>query len=113
MTLPALCTADFEWPSGRSSPAGQMPQSVLKSRSDLAGSLALFLLEGAHTTLRGSRREGRQNPRKSRLLPARTNHKLRAKALLAANTARHPSYSLNRSMACPLLSLHRSAIGRV
>ena len=109
MTFPALCTADFEWPSGRFGPAGQMPQSVLKSRDDLAGSLALFLLEGAHTTLRGSKREGRQNPRKSRLLAARSDHKMRAKALLAANTARDPFYSLNRSMACALLGLHRSA----
>lgn len=97
MTTPIDLTHDFEWPSGRSCPAGIAFPATWKSINDLSGFLALFLLEGAHTTLRGSNPEGVREPRNSGLLAASVVLKCRRKALFVANTAREDKYNLNRS----------------
>lgn len=99
MTIPTNLSHDLEWPSGRSCPAGIALQAVSKSINDLSGFLALFLLEGAHTTLRGSNPEGVREPRNSGILGASPVLKCRRKALFAANTAIADKYNLNRSMA--------------
>lgn len=98
MTTPASFTHDLEWPSGRPCPAGIALQAASKSTNDLSGFLALFLLEGAHTTLRASSPEGVQKPRISYLLGASPFLTWCRKALFAANTARVSKYNLNRSM---------------
>ena len=98
MTTPIKLTHDLEWPSGRTCPTGIALQAASKSINDLSGYLALFLLEGAHTTLRGSNPSGLQEPRNSGLLGASVVLKCRRKALFAANTARAGEYNLNRSM---------------
>ena len=98
MTTPANLTPDLEWPSDRSCPAGIALQAASKSINDLSGDLALFLLEGAHTTLRGSNPEGIQEPPNSGNLGASPVLKCRRKALFPANTARAGKYNINRSM---------------
>jgi len=98
MTTPANLTIDLEWPSGRSCRAGIALQAASKSINDLSGFLALFLLEGAHTTLRGSNPKGVREPRNSGILGASPVLKCRRKALSTANTARAGKYNLNRSM---------------
>lgn len=98
MTTPANLTLDLEWPSGRSFPAGIALQAPSKSANDLSGFLALFLLEGAHTTLRGSNPKGVREPRNSGILGASPVLKCRRKALSTANTARAGKYNRNRSM---------------
>jgi hypothetical protein len=98
MTTPTNLTHDIEWPSGRSCPAGIALQAASKSINNLSGFLALFLLEGAHTTLRGSNPSGLQEPRNSGLLAASVVLKCRQKALFAANTARVGKYNINRSI---------------
>ena len=98
MTTPASLTHDLEWPSGRSCPTGIALQAASKSTNDLSWFLALFLLEGAHTTLRGSNPEGVQEPRNSDLLGPSPVLKCRRKALFTANTARAGQYNHNRSM---------------
>lgn len=98
MTTPASLTHDLEWPSGRPCPTGIALQVTSKSANDLSRFLALFLLEGAHTTLRGSKPETFQEPQISGLLGASVVLKCRRKAHFAANTARAGKYNLNRSM---------------
>ena len=98
MTTHANLMRDLEWPSGRSCPAGIALQAASKSINNLSRFLALFLLEGAHTTLRGSNPSGLQKPRNSGLLGASVVLKCRRKALFAANTARAGKYNLNRSI---------------
>lgn len=98
MTTPASFTHDLEWPSGRPCPAGITPQAASKSTNDLSWFLALFLLEGAHTTLRGSNPEGVQKARNSCILGASPVLTSSRKALFAANTARAGKYNLNRSI---------------
>jgi hypothetical protein len=102
MTTPASLTHDLEWPSGRFCPTGIALQAGSKSTNDLSRFLALFLLEGAHTTLRGSNTEGIQKPPNSGILGASPVLKCRRKALFAANTARAGKYNLNRSMPCQI-----------
>lgn len=100
MNLHANLTHLLEWLSGRSAPAGRaLPVSRI-STNDLSGILWLFLLEGAHTTLRGSspgRFRTRQN---SVVLGARSVLNPVQKALSAANTARASFYNVNISMRC-------------
>lgn len=98
MTKPANLTLDFEWPSGRTFPAGIALQVASRSTNDLGRFLVLFLLEGAHTTLRGSSPEGVQKPRISCVLGASPVLTWCRKALFAANTARARKYNINRSM---------------
>lgn len=98
MTTPTNLTLDLEWPSGRSCPAGIALQAASKSINNLRGFLALFLLEGAHTTLRGSNPEGVRETGNSGILGASPVLKCRRKALSAANAARAGKYNLNRSM---------------
>lgn len=102
MTTPTNHTHDLEWPSGRSCPAGIAFQAASKSINDLSRFLALFLLEGAHTTLRGSNSERVREPGNSGILGASPVLKCRQKALFAANTARAGEYNIDRSMACRL-----------
>lgn len=99
MTTLANLTPDLEWPSGRSCPAGIALQAASKSINDLSRFLALFLLEGAHTTLRGSNPDRVRRPRNSGILGASPVLKCSRKALFAANTARAGKYTINRSMA--------------
>lgn len=98
MTTPSRLTHDLEWPSGRPSPAGIALHVASRSTNDLSRFLVLFLLEGAHTTLRGSSPEGVQKPRISCVLGASPVLTWCRKALFAANTARVSKYNLNRSM---------------
>ena len=98
MTTPTNLSHDLEWPSGRSCPAGITLQAASKSINDLSRFLALFLLEGAHTTLRGSNPEGVREPQISGILGASPVLKCRRKALFTANTARAGKYNLNRSV---------------
>lgn len=100
MTTPTNLTQDLEWPSGRSGPAGIALQAASKSINSLSGFLALFLLEGAHTTLRGSNPERFREPGNSGILGASPVLKCRRKALFPANTARAGKYNLNISIAC-------------
>ena len=109
MTTLASFTHDLEWPSGRPCPAGIAPQAASKRPNDLSWFLALFLLEGAHTTLRGSKPEAVQVPQISGILDASPVLNCRRKALSTANTARAGKYNLNRSIpwrigaaGCPL-----------
>lgn len=98
MTSHALFAHTVEWPLGRSGPAGKDLLASLKNLDDLGRILTLFLLEGSHTTLRGSSPEGGQKPRISCLLGASPVLTWRRKALFAANTARASKYNLNRSI---------------
>lgn len=98
MTTPTNLSHDLEWPLGRSCSTGFALPAASKSIKDLSGFLVLFLLEGAHTTLRGSNPRGLQEPRNSGLLAASVVLKCRRKALFPANTARAGIYNLNRSM---------------
>lgn len=98
MTTPASFTHDLEWPSGRPCPAGITPLAASKSANDLSWFLALFLLEGAHTTLRGSNPEGVRKPRNSCLLGASPVLNCRRKALFTVNAARARQYNVNRSV---------------
>ena len=98
MTTPTNLTHDLEWPSGRSCPTGFALQAASKSINNLSGFLALFLLEGAHTTLRGSNSERVREPGNSGILGASPVLKCRRKALFAANTAWAEKYNLNRSV---------------
>jgi hypothetical protein len=98
MTTPTNLTHDLEWPSGRPGPSGIALQAASKSANCLSRFLALFLLEGAHTTLRGSNPEGVREPGNSDILGASLVLKCRRKALFAANTARASKYNLNRSV---------------
>ncbi len=98
MTAHANLTLDLEWPSGRPFSTGIALQVASKSINNLSGFLALFLLEGAHTTLRGSSPEGVQNPRISSVLGASRVLTWGRKALFTANTTRASKYNLNRSM---------------
>ena len=99
MTTLTNLSYDLEWPSGRSCPAGIALQAASKSINDLSRFLALFLLEGAHTTLRGSNPKRVREPGNSGILGAIPVLKCRQKALSAANTARTGKYNINRSMA--------------
>ncbi len=100
MTTPTTnLTLDLEWPSGRSGPAGNALQAASKSTKDLSRFLALFLLEGAHTTLRGSNPDAVQKAQDSGLLGPSSVLKRRQKALFAANTAITGKYNINRSIA--------------
>ena len=99
MTTPTNLTHDLEWPSGRSGPSGIALQAASKSANCLSRFLALFLLEGAHTTLRTSNPEGVREPWNSAILCASPVLKCRRKALFPANTARAGKYTLNRSIA--------------
>lgn len=111
MTTPTNLTHDFEWPSGRSGPAGIALQAASKSINSLSGFLALFLLEGAHTTLRGSNPDGVQSPQTSGILGASAVLKRDRKALFTANTARARKYNLNRSV-CWQLDAKRHPLAR-
>lgn len=108
MTTPTNLTHDLEWPSGSSCPTGIALQAASKSINDLSRFLALFLLEGAHTTLRGSNPEGVREPRNSGILGASPVLKCRRKALFAANTARADKYNRNRSMLCQIVAARPS-----
>lgn len=98
MTTHTNLMLDLEWPSGRSCPAGIALQAASTSINDLSGFLALFLLEGAHTTLRGSKPEAVQVPQISGILGASPVLNCRRKALSTANAARAGKYNLNRSI---------------
>ena len=98
MTTLINLTHDLEWPSGRSCPAGIALQTASKSINDLSRFLALFLLECAHTTLRGSDPEEVQDPQTSGILGASPVLKCRRKALFTVNAARARQYNVNRSM---------------
>lgn len=98
MTTHANLTLDLEWPSGRSCPTGIALQAASKSINNLSRFLALFLLEGAHTTLRGSKPEAVQVPQISGILGVSPILNCRRKALSTANTARAGKYNRNRSM---------------
>lgn len=97
MTTITNLSHDLEWSSGRSCPTGFARQAASKSINNLSGFFALFLLECAHTTLRGSNPEGIQEPPNSGILGASRVLKCRGKALFIANTARGGEYNLNRS----------------
>lgn len=111
MTTSTNLTHDLEWPLGRSCPAGIALQAASTSINNLSGFLALFLLEGAHTTLRGSNPEGIQEPLNSGILGASWVLKCRRKALFAANTARARKYNLNRSV-CWRIGAKRHPLAR-
>jgi hypothetical protein len=98
MTTHANVTLDLEWPSGRPCPAGIAPQAASKSTNDFNWFLALFLLEGAHTTLRSSNPKGVQDPQNSGLLGTSLIFTWCRKALFTANAARARKYNRNRSM---------------
>lgn len=90
----------LEWQSGRSGPAGIALLASWECTNDLSGILWLFLLEGSHTTLRGSS-PGRFRTRwNSAILGARPVLNRAQKALFAANTARAHFYNVNISMCC-------------
>lgn len=90
----------LEWLLGRSGPAGNALLASWECTNDLSGNLWLFLLEGSHTTLRGSS-PGRFRTRlNSVVLGARPVLNLAGKALFAANTARAPFYNVHISMCC-------------
>ena len=65
MTSHALFAHTVEWPLGRSGPAGKDLLASLKNLDDLGRILTLFLLEGSHTTLRGSHSRRFQTPQNS------------------------------------------------
>lgn len=90
----------LEWLSGRSGPAGNALMVSRKSTNDLSVILWLFLLEGSHTTLRGSNSGRFRTRRNSAVLGARPVLNPAQKALFAANTARAPFYNVNISMRC-------------
>ena len=100
MTSHALFAHTVEWPLGRSGPAGKALLASLKNLDDLGRILTLFLLEGSHTTLRGSRSRRFQTPQNSGLLGARPVLTAASKALSGANTPRMNFYNENRSMGC-------------
>lgn len=90
----------LEWLSGRSGPAGNALLASWEYTNDLSGILWLFLLEGSHTTLRGSS-PGRFRTRlNSAVLGARPVLNPAQKAHSAANTSRAPFYNVNISMRC-------------
>lgn len=107
MTTPANLTLDLEWPSGRSGPAGKALMASLKNLDDLGRILTLFLLEGSHTTLRGSRSRRFQTPQNSGLLGARPVLTAAPKALSGAHTPRVNFYNANRSIGCAIGGLTR------
>lgn len=90
----------LEWLSGRSGAAGNALTVSQESTNDLSGILWLFLLEGAHNTLRGSSARRFRTRRNSTVLGARPVLNPAQKALFAANTARAPFYNVNISMRC-------------
>ena len=90
----------LEWLSGRSGPAGSALPASLKCTNDLSGILSAFLLEGSHTTLRGSSLGRFRSRRNSVVLGARPLLNPVPKALSAANTAKVRFYNLNISMLC-------------
>ena len=98
MTTLTNLSHDLERPSGRSCPTGIALQAATKSINNFSGFLALFLLEGAHTTLRGSNPERVREPGSSGILGASVVLKCRRKALRATNAARAGQYNHNRSM---------------
>lgn len=90
----------LEWLSGRSGSAGNAPPASWEYTNDLSGILWLFLLEGSHTTLRGSSPGRFRTRRNSMVLGARPVFNPAQKALIAANTARASFYNVNISMCC-------------
>ena len=111
MTTSTNLTLDLDCPSGRSCPAGIALQAASTSINNLSGFLALFLLEGAHTTLRGSNPDRVQSPQTSGILGASAVLKRDRKALFAANTARAEKYNLNRSV-CWRIDAKRHPLAR-
>lgn len=102
MTSHALFAHTVEWPLGRSGPAGKDLLASLKNLDDLGRILTLFLLEGSHTTLRGSHSRRFQTPQNSGLLGARPVLTAASKALSGANTPRMNFYKTNISMGCAI-----------
>lgn len=100
MNSHALFAHNIDWPLGRSGPAGKALPTSLKNLDDLGRILTLFLLEGSHTTLRGSRSRRFQTPQNSGLLGARPVLTATSKALSGANTPRENFYNTNRSIGC-------------
>jgi len=90
----------LEWLSGRSGSAGNAPPASWEYTNDLSGILWLFLLEGSHTTLRGSSPGRFRTRRNSVVLGARPIFNPAQKALFAMNTARAPFYNGAISMRC-------------
>lgn len=90
----------LEWLSGRSGPAGNALPASSEYTNDLSGTLSAFLLEGSHTTLRGSSPRRFRSLRNSVVLGARPLLNPVRKALSAANTARVRFYNINISMFC-------------
>lgn len=88
----------LDWLAGRPGPAGSALPASSECTNDLSGILWLFLLEGAHTTLRGSSPGRFQTRRNSAVLGARPVLNPVRKALFTANTAREPFYNVNISM---------------
>lgn len=88
----------LDWLLGRSGPAGNALLASWECTNDLSGNLWLFLLEGSHTTLRGSSPGRFRARRNSAVLGARQVLNPAQKALFAANTARAPFYNVNISM---------------
>ena len=105
MTSHALFAHNIEWPLGRSGPAGKALLASLKNLDDLGRILTLFLLEGSHTTLRGSRSRRFQTPQNFGLLGARPVLTAASKALSGANTPRMNFYNANISMSCAISGL--------
>lgn len=100
MNLNANLAHPLEWLSGRPGPAGSALPASLKCTNDLSGIHSAFLLEGSHTTLRGSSPERFRTWRNSVVLGARPVLNPAQKALFAANTARAPFYNVNISKCC-------------
>ena len=109
MTSHALFANNIEWPLGRSGPAGKALLASLKNLDDLGRILTVFLLEGSHTTLRGSSSRRFQTPQNSGLLSARPVLTAASKALSGANTPRADFYKANISMVCRI----GSSVGHV
>lgn len=100
MNSHANLTHPLEWLLGRSGPAGSALLLSWECTNDLSGILWLFLLEGSHTTLRGSSPGRFRTWRNSVVLGARPVLNPVQKALFSANTARVPVYNVNISMRC-------------
>lgn len=98
----------LEWLSGRSAPAGRALTVSRISTNDLSGILSLFLLEGSHTTLRGSRSGTGQIPENCRVLGARRPLTSIGKALSVVNALSGKEYKPTRSASCDLGTSHSS-----